>query len=151
MKQAILFPTVILLLISMFGQFSVSASTTKSLNDSTLTPPKGTVIKNGQLHLRDGYHIRFSEDKKIGTIYKDNNVNVVTASVKCGCYGSAGKCSISTAGTVLLCSGEECCTMVVTRSTQNLAITTKSGSADDGNIIWKVLVIPKTKVTTTSN
>ena len=145
MKKFVFTTALLLITICLFSQ-----KNGKIIRDSTRTPLKGTFIKNGKIYLSPGYKVTYSEDKTLATISRQNG-NGISGSFSCSCgVLSNKKCSVTSTDGAIYCDGESCCGLVVTTNSSNLAITSTSGNAD-GNITWKVLVIPKTNTSSTSN
>ena len=116
--------------------------------ETTTKTPKGTFIKDRKVHLSPGYKISLSEDGKIGTVKKDNGSST-SGTFKCA-SGDCKTCKITVAGGSVYCSGTGCECMLIVSVPANSGSLSTSGDAD-GKVTWKILEIPKTKVSSTSN
>ena len=114
--------------------------------DSTTVTLKGTYINDGKVYLKDGYKISYSKDKTVGTIRRISN-GAVSGTFGCDCLQDGKNCYLITGKNTIGCSGETCCGLVVTTSSDDL--TTISGTHE--GIQWKRLIIPTTTIKSSSN
>lgn len=78
----------------------------------TIALPDCVMIKDGKLIAKAGYTVTVSNDGKMFTVSKDNNVN---GTFSCECTGRAGECDAKSEPAGLVCKGKNCgeCSMVV--------------------------------------
>ena len=141
MKQSTFFSIISLALICLLGGDQANATVTQNFNDTIRTPPTGIVIKDGRLMPSIGYKIRYSANG-VGNIYRVSDGRVMytleCTYPECTCrpknsWDHPSPCTCCPAGPAghwIISIGE---------------------IGTDGKTTWKILVIPKTNITTTSN
>jgi len=136
MKQLNFFSIVSLALICLLGGNQANARATQNFNDTITTAPVGTVIKDGKLMVAKGYKFRLSANGG-GTIYRVSDGRVM-------CRVDPDKCPN---GSHVDKNGNIRCNDALTHGW----IFSIGEIAMDGKTTWKTLVIPQTRITTSSN
>ncbi|MCB9054958.1 MAG: hypothetical protein H6549_03780 [Chitinophagales bacterium] len=106
--------------------------------DTTSKLPKGTKFENGKVVVTKGYKAVQSSDKTMVFIMADNGLGV-DGTFRCSC--PTASCKITNNGQVIICTGSDCCGMVVTTG-ESSGFTMEAIEKAPEKLKWKKLVLP---------
>ncbi|HPG10915.1 MAG TPA: hypothetical protein PLU37_05250 [Chitinophagaceae bacterium] len=110
----------------------------KETDSTTSKLPKGTKFENGKVVITKGYKAVHSSDKTMVFVMADNGLGV-DGTFRCSC--PTASCKITNNGQVIICTGSDCCGMVVTTG-ESSGFTMEAIEKAPEKLKWKKLIFP---------